>query len=444
MHQLLERHADVVIVARVSPTARKRARRSRRTSPTSSSSTSACRWSRGSTSHAVASRSTGPLVVFVTAYDSFALPAFETDAVDYLTKPLTEERFDAALDRVRERLRLRRQADQYEAMADASTPSIAPHLVSRIGTRDVIIPLETIDYIEADDVYAAVIARGQAATSFARRSIRSSATLDPAVFARIHRSYIVRLDRVTRDAPRPDERAGRRAGRWRRAAGESASARRSRCAAQATRDIERTAGDSAFVAAPRAMMAKRCLLTHAHLSHCSLLAVGTSRPVADRLRARSSTAPSPPCSAPTSLAIISCASTRRHSARVRRSATPNAPRDRGASAYSQFTELRDLDAPRAAAHGAGRCRRPATRAPDRVTILTDSVVAFALRGRQSGTSHAFFEDMHRPHRRLAGSRAAHSPRRRRSSRTTVSVQALRADATTSCRFHGATAACASS
>src|SRR5206468_869123 len=49
---------------------------------------------------------TGPLVVFVTAYDKFALPAFETDAVDYLTKPLNEERFDAALERVRDRLRL--------------------------------------------------------------------------------------------------------------------------------------------------------------------------------------------------------------------------------------------------------------------------------------------------------------------------------------------------
>ena len=128
---------------------------------------------------------TGPFIVFVTAYDQFAVPAFETDAVDYLTKPLTEERFDATLDRVRERVRLRRQDQQ----------RYAPHLVTRIGTRDVIIPLETIDYIEADDVYAAVIARGR------RHLVRTpldvlERTLDPAVFARIHRSYIVRLDRV--------------------------------------------------------------------------------------------------------------------------------------------------------------------------------------------------------------------------------------------------------
>jgi two-component system LytT family response regulator len=137
---------------------------------------------------------TGPFIVFVTAYDQFALPAFETDAVDYLTKPLTEERFDATLGRVRERLRLRRQDQQRDERRDERR--YAPHLVTRIGTRDVIIPLDTIDYVEADDVYAAVFARGR------RHLVRTpldvlERTLDPALFARIHRSYIVRLDRVT-------------------------------------------------------------------------------------------------------------------------------------------------------------------------------------------------------------------------------------------------------
>ncbi|HEY4305023.1 MAG TPA: LytTR family DNA-binding domain-containing protein [Gemmatimonadaceae bacterium] len=136
--------------------------------------------------------STGPLVVFVTAYDKFALPAFETDAADYLTKPLTEDRFDAALNRVRERLRLRRLAAA--ATPDTSRPYLT-HLVSRVGVRDVIIPLETIDCIEADDVYAAVLADGK------RHLVRIALdalerSLDPSLFARIHRSYIVRLDRV--------------------------------------------------------------------------------------------------------------------------------------------------------------------------------------------------------------------------------------------------------
>ncbi|MEP6621219.1 MAG: LytTR family DNA-binding domain-containing protein [bacterium] len=136
---------------------------------------------------------TGPLVVFVTAYDKFALPAFETDAVDYLTKPLTEGRFDAALDRVRERLRLRHLAAN--APDAEPQPAYLTHLVSRVGTRDVIVPLETIDYIEADDVYAAVFSAGK------RYLVRTALdalerTLDPAQFARVHRSFIVRLRKV--------------------------------------------------------------------------------------------------------------------------------------------------------------------------------------------------------------------------------------------------------
>jgi two-component system LytT family response regulator len=138
---------------------------------------------------------TGPLVVFVTAFDKFALPAFEADAVDYLTKPLTEERFDAALDRVRHRLRLRRLAAAAEASGEPVGPAYLSHLVSRIGNRDVIVPLETIDYIEADDVYAAVWSRGK------RHLVRMpldalERSLDPELFARVHRSYIVRLDCV--------------------------------------------------------------------------------------------------------------------------------------------------------------------------------------------------------------------------------------------------------
>lgn len=142
---------------------------------------------------------TGPFVVFVTAYDRFAIPAFETDAADYLTKPLTQERFDAALDRVRARMRERQHARRYEeivASKGTPEPRYLPHLVSRVGTRDIIIPLDSVEYIEADDVYAAVIAGGR------RHLVRTALdalerSLDPSVFLRIHRSYIVRLDRVT-------------------------------------------------------------------------------------------------------------------------------------------------------------------------------------------------------------------------------------------------------
>ena len=140
------------------------------------------------------------LVVFVTAFDRFALPAFAVDAADYLTKPLTETRFDETLDRVRARVTARRAAEQLAAhgVAEGGAEYLA-HLVSRVGATDVIIPLETIDYIEADDVYAAVISRGGEGGK--RQLVRTpldalERTLDPRAFARIHRSYIVRIDRV--------------------------------------------------------------------------------------------------------------------------------------------------------------------------------------------------------------------------------------------------------
>jgi len=130
------------------------------------------------------------VVVFVTAYDQFALPAFDVEAADYVTKPLSEPRFDAMLDRVRRRLSVRQLADHAAAAARAAAP-----LVAHVGSTDVLIPLDAVDYIEADDVYAAVVARGK------RQLVRTSLdaleqTLDPRLFVRTHRSYIVRIDRV--------------------------------------------------------------------------------------------------------------------------------------------------------------------------------------------------------------------------------------------------------
>ncbi|HXT17586.1 MAG TPA: LytTR family DNA-binding domain-containing protein [Gemmatimonadaceae bacterium] len=121
------------------------------------------------------------LVVFVSAYEEFALPAFAVAAVDYLTKPLVEPRFDEAVERIRHRL---------------GGGHVYPrHFVARVGTRDIVIPTDDVDYIAADDVYAAVVSRGK------RFLVRASLdtldrTLDPRLFCRVHRSYIVRRDRI--------------------------------------------------------------------------------------------------------------------------------------------------------------------------------------------------------------------------------------------------------
>jgi two-component system LytT family response regulator len=127
-----------------------------------------------------------PLVVFVTAFAQFALPAFEVEAVDYIEKPLNEARCDSALARVRERLRQRRAADSKPRMG---------HLMSRVGTRDNVILLDAVDYIVADGVYAAVMSLGK--RHLVRRSLGLLAKdLDASAFVRVHRSYIVRVDRI--------------------------------------------------------------------------------------------------------------------------------------------------------------------------------------------------------------------------------------------------------
>jgi two-component system LytT family response regulator len=132
-----------------------------------------------------------PLVVFVTAFDEFALPAFEVNAVDFLRKPITQERFDAALDRVRERIRLLDAASP----GNADRPRYIEHLVARSRDEDVLIPLEEIDHIAADDVYAIVHARRR------RYLVRTALDtlerqIDPAVFIRVHRSHIVAVRSV--------------------------------------------------------------------------------------------------------------------------------------------------------------------------------------------------------------------------------------------------------
>ena len=121
-----------------------------------------------------------PVIIFVTAHDQFALRAFEVDAVDYLLKPFTQERFDEALQRARR-----------ELTAAAPLSRIA------VRSRDVwlILKSEEIDWLEAAGNYVEVHARGR--TFLVRTTVTSlERRLDARRFARIHRSTIANLDRV--------------------------------------------------------------------------------------------------------------------------------------------------------------------------------------------------------------------------------------------------------
>jgi two-component system, LytTR family, response regulator len=143
-----------------------------------------------------------PAVVFVTAHDQFAVRAFEAHALDYLVKPLQVARFDVALDRIRERLRLAEAADlaaRLTALLDAEKAERdkcgVQRLVVTMATGELVIPVAEIDWIGADDYYACLHAGAK--SHLLRESLVSLETrLDPRRFARVHRSAIVQIDRI--------------------------------------------------------------------------------------------------------------------------------------------------------------------------------------------------------------------------------------------------------
>ena len=131
-----------------------------------------------------------PIVVFVTAYDQYALQAFEAQALDYLLKPFSDARFAAVMTRVR------------RALADRARGLREERLVIRDRRRTIVIPWNEIDWIEAED-YCIRIHAG-AKHPLVRQSLHATlGQLDPARFVRVHRSTIVNIDRVRAATPLP-------------------------------------------------------------------------------------------------------------------------------------------------------------------------------------------------------------------------------------------------
>ena len=141
-----------------------------------------------------------PVVIFVTAYDQFALRAFEAHALDYLLKPFDDERFEAALQRARGRIHERRGGDldvRLRALLEEvrGGGGYLQRLVVPAGHRSIFLRTEDIDWIEAERNYIRLHVRGRA--HLLRENLsRIESALDPAKFCRIHRSTIVNVDRI--------------------------------------------------------------------------------------------------------------------------------------------------------------------------------------------------------------------------------------------------------
>ena len=139
-----------------------------------------------------------PVVVFVTAYSEHALRAFEVHALDYLLKPITDERFARALARGKELVRLRRGGARGGASLGAllrERSRQTRRILVRDRDRTRVIDVDTIDWIEAADYYAVIHAGGE--SHLLRETMNElEQRLDPARFFRAHRSAIINLDRV--------------------------------------------------------------------------------------------------------------------------------------------------------------------------------------------------------------------------------------------------------
>lgn len=161
-----------------------------------------------------------PAIIFVTAYDAFALKAFDANAIDYLLKPINDQRLDAAIERARvnvdaklahnHRSRLLkfvceltgREMTLDGALAEASDPghNYPQRLAIRDGGRTNCVDIGAIDWIDAAGDYMCVHASGD--TYVLRGTMkRLEEILDPAIFVRVHRSAIVNRNRVTEMRP---------------------------------------------------------------------------------------------------------------------------------------------------------------------------------------------------------------------------------------------------
>ncbi|MDR3419030.1 MAG: LytTR family DNA-binding domain-containing protein [Nevskia sp.] len=145
-----------------------------------------------------------PAILFVTAHDEHALRAFEVHALDYLLKPFDVERFDHALQRARDQLRLRDQS--IDQRLDALLAQLRPEsrwlrrVAVKTRGRTRVVAVDDIDWIGAEGNYLSLHAGGEA--HLIRETMSAfERQLDPERFVRIHRSTIVNLDRVRELTP---------------------------------------------------------------------------------------------------------------------------------------------------------------------------------------------------------------------------------------------------
>lgn len=141
-----------------------------------------------------------PAVIFTTAFDEHAIRAFEANAIDYLLKPFSADRFNKAMTKLREKLTSGTKEPTVDLLESATSAAQQTRIVVRTGTKVKIIPVEDVYFLEADDDYVKVTT---AEGSFLKNKTMSfyERTLDASRFVRVHRSFIVQVNQITRIDP---------------------------------------------------------------------------------------------------------------------------------------------------------------------------------------------------------------------------------------------------
>jgi two-component system LytT family response regulator len=144
-----------------------------------------------------------PEVIFTTAFDQYAIRAFELNAVDYLLKPYSKERFDSALAKAVSRIgKETQEPDKVEKLVTAVTEAegYLTRIVFRKGAGIKIIPLNLITYLASEDDYVMIYySEGKALKPKTMKYYEDH--LPPSLFMRVHRSYMVNIEQITRLEP---------------------------------------------------------------------------------------------------------------------------------------------------------------------------------------------------------------------------------------------------
>lgn len=144
-----------------------------------------------------------PAVIFSTAYDEFAIKAFDLSAVDYLLKPYSQARFDKAVEKALERIESKNaEPDSLKKLGEmrAQSGQLLDRIVVKTGSKIKVIRMDQIEYFEADDDYITIYTpEGRFLKQQTMKTLETQ--LDPKEFIRIHRSFIVRLSQIVQIEP---------------------------------------------------------------------------------------------------------------------------------------------------------------------------------------------------------------------------------------------------